>query len=685
MFSFMKNTKIGVRVVLALSLPVIGLLVFSSLAVIDKYQTKIEIGKVLELTQIAPVISAVVHELQKERGMSAGFISSKGTNFTTDLPKQRLLTNDKQAALENAFISFDAASFGQNLVEEIQAAQEALLGLAKSRNKITNLNITVPKMAGYYTSTIAKLLRIVEEMTLLSTNVTVTNSITAYTAFLQGKERAGIERAMGAGGFGAGKFAPGIYQKFLKLIAMQNTYLSRFNIYATNDQKSFYSSTVAGPIVNEVDRMRKIAVNSPTTRTIGGINAPHWFKTITQKINLLKTVEDRIAYDLKAVATEIEHSAYTSFIIIGITTAALLLITFTLSFFIVTGITRPLGAMTIRMKALADGEKKSEIPGVERGDEIGSMASAVQVFKDSMIKADELIEQDKAGLLAREARAVHIDELNQKFDNSVADVLQTVSASTTQMKSTAESLSATAEQTSHQATTVAAASEQASTNVQTVASATEELSASVSEINHQVTRAANVSSSAMVEAKKADVTIQGLANSVVKISDVANLITDIADQTNLLALNATIEAARAGDAGKGFAVVASEVKNLANQTARATEEISRQIGEVQLATDSSVGAIQGVTSIINEINEISVAISSAVEEQGAATREIARNVEQAAEGTNDVNVNIASVNQAANETGSAANDVLSASEDLTQKSGELSYLVEGYLKEIKAA
>ena len=170
-----------------------------------------------------------------------------------------------------------------------------------------------------------------------------------------------------------------------------------------------------------------------------------------------------------------------------------------------------------------------------------------------------------------------------------------------------------------------------------------------------------------------------------KIGEVVELITDIAEQTNLLALNATIESARAGEAGKGFAVVAGEVKNLANQTAKATEEISRQITDVQQATENSVGAIQGVTTTITEINEISTAISAAVEEQGAATQEIARNVEQAAAGTQEVNVNISGINQAATDTGSAASDVLQASEDLTAKSGELRELVESYLQEIKAA
>jgi methyl-accepting chemotaxis protein len=352
---------------------------------------------------------------------------------------------------------------------------------------------------------------------------------------------------------------------------------------------------------------------------------------------------------------------------------------------IIRSVSTPVKRMTGVMGRLAEHDLAVAVTGIERRDEIGAMAKAVQVFKENMIRGDELAAAQKAEQLAKEDRAQKVNALTAAFDASIGNVVQSVSQQAVEMESSAQSLSATAEESTKQASAVAAASEQASANVQTVASAAEELSSSIAEISRQVAQSSRVASGAVADAEKANQMVQGLVAASQKIGDVVALITDIANQTNLLALNATIEAARAGEAGKGFAVVAAEVKNLANQTARATEEIGAQINGVQGATQGAVQAIQTVGKTIGEINGISATIAAAVEQQSAATKEIARNVEQASTGTQEVSSNISGVGQAANDTGTAAAQVLASARDLSKQSVSLKSVVTRFLVDVKAA
>ncbi|MGE5503079.1 MAG: methyl-accepting chemotaxis protein [Actinomycetota bacterium] len=356
-----------------------------------------------------------------------------------------------------------------------------------------------------------------------------------------------------------------------------------------------------------------------------------------------------------------------------------------LALLLVRAIARPIAGMTEAMTALAGGDKAVEIPGQGRGDELGAMAKAVGVFKDGMVRAERLAAEQEAEHAAREKRAAAVDALTRDFDAKVAGSLVKMEASSTQMESTAQAMSANAEETNRQASAVAAATEQASANVQTVATAAEELSSSIREIGRHVQQSTEISRLASEEAGRTNSTVRSLSESAARIGEVVNLITDIASQTNLLALNATIEAARAGEAGKGFAVVAGEVKNLATQTARATEEIAQQISAVQGSTKDVVAAIEAIVRRIGEINDIAASIASAVEEQSAATQEIARNVQQAASGTQEVADNIGGVTVAAGNTGSAASEVLDAARALHQQADQLKSEVGLFLTQVRAA
>jgi methyl-accepting chemotaxis protein len=357
------------------------------------------------------------------------------------------------------------------------------------------------------------------------------------------------------------------------------------------------------------------------------------------------------------------------------------------SFLIGRNISRPVMAMSRAMRELAAGNFEVQLPGLERRDEVGRMAHAVQEFKvQAVAKAErETAEREEKNREQQALRSIELHNLAQSFEAAVGNIIENVSSASSELENSAVILTKSSEATQQLSTVVATASEETSNNVQSVAAATEEMAGSINEIGRQVADSNRIANEAVDQAQKTDARIAELSLAANRIGDVTQLITTIAQQTNLLALNATIEAARAGDAGRGFAVVAQEVKALAAQTAKATSEISTQIAGIQAATQDSVVAIKEIGGTIGRVSEIAAAIAASIEEQGAATQEIARNVQQAAVGSTQVATSIADVNRGAGDTGSASSQVLSSAQMLSNENKRLKTEVAKFLATVRAA
>ncbi|GGF86127.1 methyl-accepting chemotaxis protein [Azorhizobium oxalatiphilum] len=433
-------------------------------------------------------------------------------------------------------------------------------------------------------------------------------------------------------------------------------------------------------------QLRDAIVAKVTAGEKSGVSVPQWREPIEVALFNFNEVSGAAVESLETAANHNEAGARNTAIVY----AVVLLFSIAAAVFglvvVIHRVVRPMTRLTGVMQDVAGGDLAVEVPDTARQDEIGAMAKTLLVFKDSLARNAQM-ERDaqEARVVAEAQRRQSMHALADQFEAAVGSIVGGVSEASGTLYETARQMSDAAEKTSSQSTAVAAAAEQASTNVVMVASSAEELGASVDEISRQVSQSSQLSASAVAEASRTGEVMRDLSQAASRIGDVVQLINTIASQTNLLALNATIEAARAGDAGKGFAVVASEVKELATQTGKATEEIASQIGAIQSTTQEAVKVIEGVSQQIRQMSDVATGISAAVEEQGIATREIVRNVDQAASGTSTVTTHISDVARTAHETGTSAGQVLDASSTLTDQARRLEEEMRRFLDTVRAA
>ncbi len=435
-------------------------------------------------------------------------------------------------------------------------------------------------------------------------------------------------------------------------------------------------------VSRQIDLMR----NPLTVDEARVLEANGYGERMLDEANAALTDLTDLAGELTARNEQAVQNAFNFTLVVLLSGTAVALLFAAAAWFVLSqAIATPINGMSAFMGRLAEGHYDESTANQDRGDEIGMMAKSVEFFRQRLIENRQMEARAAKENEEKAKRARRIEEMTNEFDQASGQLVSSVAEGATELKSVASSMSQVAQRTEEMSTTVAAAAEEASSNVETVASATEEINASLGEIASQVSRATDVAQSAVAAAGQTSKVINGLREQSDSIGDVVKLINEIAEQTNLLALNATIEAARAGEAGKGFAVVASEVKNLATQTAKATEEISQQISSVRGESENAVNAIGQISTVIQQIDEITTTIAAAVEEQAAATREIARNVQQASAGTTEVTSNIVQVKGGASETGTASRDVLTASEELSKHAERMREVVQKFISGIKAA
>jgi methyl-accepting chemotaxis protein len=677
----MRKLSFSKLLLIIAAVPLLAMTMFAGRLAYESWSRYSDVTRASSLVRLSVAISRFAGIATPGEGaISREVVAGRGDKTTLDARRK---TTDQFYAAVRETAAANVIKDGK-IEEHLRDIDARMTALREMREKLDAKQLTSPTAT---TAVIAPLATRAIDLTgtaaSVASDAVLSRRIFAIYATLQFNENALIQRGTGQLALETGKPPADAYILFARATALHAAFGKLFRDYAPAETVALFQAFDAAN-GRELQDLRMLALKNSGTPAPD--QARRWIELNGELTAVLNKIVTSTADQVSLEADQMVAEARTSLLFYcGVSFVLLVIVLFTCRTVLRT-LRDLLRALASTMESLGNRKLDITVAGTERKDEIGVMARAAENFRTNLIRVEAMeAEQKAAEARAGEEKRRTFAEFAANFETEVGGVVQSVTAGATQMENSARTTARAIDEVQGLATGVSAASEQASSNMRTVATSTEELAASISEVSNQVRRSNEIAQGATRAAHETDVTVQGLAAAAEKIGTVVALISEIANQTNLLALNATIEAARAGESGRGFAVVASEVKSLAGQTAKATGDIQAQIAEMQTITNQTVTAIRGINTIVQEMDEISGTIASSVEQQRAATEEIARNVQQAARGAQAVSGSITGVSQAASTTGTAANEVLTASVELSRIAGKLGDAVGFFVSKVRAA
>ncbi|MEM6365177.1 MAG: methyl-accepting chemotaxis protein [Planctomycetota bacterium] len=608
------------KLILAIATPLMLLIGFSVHAIVGQWHISNDMVHVEHLAEFSMRASALIHETQKERGATAGYLGSEDGVFDERLASQRKLTDEQLVAYGEFLADFPVSDYPNEFTELIASARHEIDNLPNKRAVIWERSIPAGDAIGFYTNLNGLLLDAIEKSAQCTNDSEIAVRIHSFACFLKSKERAGIERAVLANTFASDRFGTGMYRKFIGLVALQDAFMDQFRILATEHDRAFYDDAVQVDAFADVLRHRTVAFDNPS----GGFNqdATEWFDTITRKINVLKTIDDHLAQGLYARAESKARRSSLNLLLVSAGTALVVILVVAAGWISIRSITVRLKTVSERVRDIAEGEADLTARLEVSTDEIGELS---EWFNQLLDRIEQIV--------------IRVTRTSKQLSDSAAQLVSTavtLKSETQASKDQSSSISAAAEEMSANIDQTATATSEMSVGINGVSKELETIRASINDITIRSKKSATIAKDATKCVRQSDQQINELGEAAKEIGKVVDVIEDIAEQTNLLALNATIEAARAGDAGKGFAVVATEVKELANMTANATDGIRQRVVSMQAFAKDSIESVSSIDEVIRDVHELADSIADAVHDQGESVSTIASSMAQSSDASHRI-------------------------------------------------